>query len=48
MPHTAYIIASYAIAVGVPLIFSIQVLFRVRSARQRLMVIDTRRARGQE
>jgi hypothetical protein len=47
MTHTSYIIVAYAIAIGVPLIFFVQVLFRTRSARRRLMVNDTRRARGQ-
>jgi Heme exporter protein D (CcmD) len=44
--HLPYIAGAYAIAIGVPLFLSIQVFFRVRSARQRLAAIDTRRERG--
>jgi hypothetical protein len=43
MAHLAYVAAAYAIAVGMPLFFSIEVLFRVRSVRRRLAAIDTRR-----
>jgi hypothetical protein len=46
MTRMSYVIAAYAIAIGVPLIFFVQVLFRTRSARRQLMVIDTRRVRG--
>jgi hypothetical protein len=44
--HLSYIAAAYAVAIGVPLFFSIQVFFRVRSAHRRLAAIDTRRERG--
>jgi hypothetical protein len=44
--HLPYIAAAYTIAIGVPLFLSIQVFFRVRSARQRLAATDTRRERG--
>lgn len=46
MTHLPYILAAYIIAVGVPLYFSIEVLFRSRSARRKLAAIDTRRERG--
>ena len=35
MTHLPYIAAAYTIAVGVPLVFAIQVLFRARTARRR-------------
>jgi hypothetical protein len=46
MTHLSYIVTAYIIAVGVPLILSIEVFFRVGSARRRLQAIDTRRDRG--
>ena len=46
MTHLPYILAAYAIAVGVPVIFAIDALVRVRSARRRLQAIDTRRDPG--
>jgi hypothetical protein len=46
MTHLPYIAAAYVIAIGVPLIFSIDVFFRTRSARRRLEAIDPRRDRG--
>jgi len=46
MTHLPYIVAAYVIAVGLPLILSVEALFRVRTARRRLQVIDTRRERG--
>ncbi len=46
MTHLPYILAAYAIAIGMPLALSIEVAFRVRSARRRLQAIDTRRERG--
>ena len=46
MTHLPYVLAAYAIAIGVPLFFSIEVLFRTRSARRRLAAIDTRRERS--
>jgi hypothetical protein len=46
MTHLPYIAAAYVIAVGVPLFFSVEVLFRVRSAKRRLAAITTRRERG--
>jgi hypothetical protein len=45
--HLPYIVAAYVIALAVPLLFSVEALFRVRSASRRLKVIDTRRNRGQ-
>jgi hypothetical protein len=44
--HLPYIVAAYAIAVAVPLYFSIETYFRVRSASRKLAAIDTRRERG--
>jgi hypothetical protein len=44
--HLPYIVAAYAIAVGVPLYFSIATFFRTRSANRRLAAIDTRRERA--
>ena len=46
MTHLPYILAAYVIAAGVPVVFSLEALFRVRSARRRLQAIDTRRDRG--
>lgn len=43
MTHLPYIVAAYSIAVGMPLILSVEALFRIRSARLRLQAIDTRR-----
>jgi hypothetical protein len=43
--HLPYIVAAYVIAVGLPLFSAIEALFRVRSARRRLKVVDTRRER---
>ncbi len=45
MTHLPYIVAAYVIAVGMPLVLSVEALFRVRAARRRLLVIDTRRDR---
>jgi hypothetical protein len=46
LTHLPYIVAAYVIAVAVPLALSVEALFRVRSARRRLQVIDVRRERG--
>jgi len=46
--HLPYITAAYVMAVGLPLIFSIEALLRVRSARRRLQLIDPRRNRSVE
>ncbi len=46
MTHLPYILAAYAIAIATPLVLSVQVLFRVRTARGRLQVIDKRRDRA--
>lgn len=46
MNHLPYIVAAYVIAIGVPLAFSVEALFRVRSASRQLQVVDTRRDRG--
>jgi hypothetical protein len=43
--HLPYIAAAYVIAVGMPLLLSIEALFRVQSARRRLQKIDMRRER---
>ena len=45
MTHLPYILAAYAVAIGVPLAFSVEALIRVRSVRRRLQAIDTRRDR---
>jgi hypothetical protein len=47
MTHLPYIVAAYVLAVGMPVVLSVEVLFRVLSARRRLQAIDTRRDRGQ-
>jgi len=44
--HWPYIAAAYVIAVAVPLAFSVEVFFRVRSAHRRLRAIDPRANRG--
>jgi hypothetical protein len=41
--HVPYIVAAYVIGVGLPLFLSVEVLFRIRSARRRLEAIDPRR-----
>jgi hypothetical protein len=46
--HLPYIVAAYVMAVGMPLVLSVEALFRGRLARRRLQVIDTRRNRGGE
>jgi hypothetical protein len=46
MTHLPYIVAAYVIAVGLPLFFAIEALFRVRAARRRLDAIDPRRERA--
>jgi len=46
--HLPYIVAAYVLAAGMPLVLSVEALFRVRSARRRLRVIDIRRDRGGE
>ncbi len=46
MTHLPYIVAAYALAIGLPLAFSIEALVRVRSAKRRLQAIDVRRDRG--
>jgi hypothetical protein len=45
MTHLPYIAAAYVIAAGMPLLLSIEALFRVQSARRRLQKIDMRRER---
>jgi heme exporter protein D len=46
MTHLPFIIAAYVIAIGLPIIFSVDALLRVRAARRRLDAIDPRRSRG--
>lgn len=43
MTHFPYIAAAYVIAIGLPVIFCIEVYFRTRSAERRLAAIDPRR-----
>jgi hypothetical protein len=40
--HLPYIVAAYAVAVGMPVFFSVEVLLRTRLARRRLESLDTR------
>jgi len=47
MMHLPYIAAAYVVAIGLPLVLSIEAGFRIRSARRRLEAIDTGRNRGQ-
>jgi hypothetical protein len=47
MVHLPYIVAAYVVAIGLPLVFSIEARFRIRAARHRLDAIDTERNRGQ-
>jgi hypothetical protein len=44
--HWPFIAAAYVIAVAVPLGFSVEVFFRVRSAHRRLRAVDPRASRG--
>ena len=46
MTHLPYIVAAYVIALATPIALTTQALFRARSARRRLDIIDTRRTRG--
>lgn len=46
MTHLPYIVAAYVIAVGMPLVLSVEALVRARTAQRRLRAIDTRRDRG--
>jgi hypothetical protein len=41
-----FIAAAYVIAVCMPLVLSVEALFRVRSAQRQLQAIDACRARG--
>jgi hypothetical protein len=45
MTHLPYIVAAYVIGIGLPAIFTIDSLLRVRSARRKLDAIDPRRGR---
>jgi heme exporter protein D len=45
--HAPFILSAYAIAVAVPLFFSIQALMRARAATRKLASIDLRRERRQ-
>jgi hypothetical protein len=45
LTHLPYIVAAYLIAIGMPVVFSVLALVRVRSARRRLHAIDLRRGR---
>ena len=44
--HWPYIAAAYVIAVGVPVVLSVQVFFRMRFAHRRLRAIDPRANRS--
>jgi hypothetical protein len=44
--HLPFVAASYALGAGLPILFTIQVLMRLRTATRRLDVIDPRRHRG--
>lgn len=44
--HTAFIAAAYILAVGVPLLFSLTGVARVRAARRKLAAVDPRGERG--
>ena len=46
MTHLPYIAAAYVIAIGLPLVLSVEALLRTRSARRRLEAIDPRLDRG--
>jgi len=46
MTHLPYIVAAYVIGVGMPLVLSVEALFRVRTAQRRLAAIDKRRERS--
>lgn len=45
MTHLPYIVAAYVIAVGLPVVFTVDALLRVRAARRRLAAVDPRRSR---
>jgi hypothetical protein len=46
MTHLPYILAAYAIAIGMPLYLGVEAVFRVRAATSRLQAIDPRRDRS--
>jgi hypothetical protein len=46
MTHLPFILAAYAIAIGVPAFFGLAAVARVRAARRRLDALDPRRAGG--
>jgi len=45
MTHLPYIVASYVIAVGLPLIYAVTTARRLLLARKRLAVLDLRAGR---
>jgi hypothetical protein len=44
--HLPFVAASYALGAGLPILFAIQVLMRLRRVARRLDAIDPRRNRG--
>jgi heme exporter protein D len=46
MTHLPFIVAAYVIALGTPIILTVQAVLRARSAERRLDAIDPRRNRG--
>jgi hypothetical protein len=46
MTHLPFIVASYAIAVVIPVCFGVSAQMRLAKARKRLAAVDVRRARS--
>ncbi|WP_428487246.1 hypothetical protein [Rhodopila sp.] len=47
MTHLPFVVASYGLGAGLPILFTMQALLRLRTARRRLDAIDPRRKRGE-
>lgn len=46
MTHIPFIAAAYGVAIGLPAVFAVGALYRVRTAKRRLEAIDMRIRRG--
>ena len=45
MTHFAFVATAYALGLGVPLVFTVAAMTRLRSAQRRLAAIDPRQGR---
>ncbi len=46
MTHLPFVAAAYALGTGLPILFTIEAMLRLRTATRRLDAIDPRRNRG--